>query len=89
MSSGFPPGFDPAALGAKVLENGPGALLDEVENLLPEEWRQQISAFPLTAVAIGLGLGVWLGMTKSDEIIEGGKAIVSANVAQMVESLKG
>ena len=91
--SGFTEGFDAAALGAKVMENGPGVLLDEVENLVPEEWREQISAFPLTAVAIGLGVGIWLGMKKSDEIIAAGTSLVSAaamaNVSQVMDKVKG
>ena len=33
-------------LGAKMME-GPEALLDEIENLLPEAWREQIRAFPV------------------------------------------
>ena len=82
-----------ASLGAKMVEEGPSAILDEIENLLPEAWRDQISAFPLAAVALGVGVGVWLGMKKSDEIITAGGALVSsaamANVAQVMEKMKG
>jgi hypothetical protein len=91
--SGFPEGFDPAALGAKMADRGPEALLDEIENLLPEEWREQIGAFPLTAVAIGVGIGIWLGMKKSDEVISAGSALISsaamANVSQVMDKMKG
>ena len=89
----FPEGFDPAALGAKMADSGPEAFLDEIENLLPEEWREHIGTFPLTAVAIGVGIGVWLGMKKSDEVISAGTALVSAaamaNVSQVMEKMKG
>jgi hypothetical protein len=82
-----------AALGAKVIEEGPDALFDELENLLPESWREQIQAFPIAAVALGVGIGVWLGMKKSDEIITAGGALVSsaamANVSQVMEKFKG
>ena len=82
-----------AALGAKMIENGPGAILDEIENLLPEEWRDHIRAFPLAAVALGVGVGVWLGMKKSDEIIAAGTSLVSAaamaNVSQVMDKVKG
>ena len=82
-----------AALGAKMVEGGPEAVLDEIENLLPEEWRDQIKAFPLAAVALGVGVGVWLGMKKSDEIITAGGALVTsaamANVSQVMEKFKG
>jgi len=81
-----------AKLGAKMMEE-PEALLDEIENLLPEAWREQIRAFPIAAVAIGLGVGVWLGMKKSDEIIAAGGSLISAaamaNVSDIMERMKG
>ena len=87
--TGFPQGFDPATLGARVADGG----LDEIENLLPEEWREHISAFPLTAVAIGVGIGIWLGMKKSDDVIAAGTALISsvamANVSEVMEKMKG
>jgi hypothetical protein len=82
-----------AAFGAKIVEEGPEVLLDEIENLLPESWREQIRAFPLAAVALGLGVGIWLGMKKSDEVLAAGTSLVSAaamaNVAQVVDKMKG
>jgi hypothetical protein len=81
------------ALGAKMVQEGPEALLDEIENLLPEAWRDQIRAFPVAAVALGVGVGIWLGMKKSDEIIAAGTSLVSAaamaNVSQVMEKVKG
>jgi hypothetical protein len=91
--SGFPGGFDPAAVGSKLVDEGPEALLDEIENLLPEEWREQIRTFPITAVAIGIGIGIWLGMKKSDDVISAGSSLLSsaamANVTQVMEKMKG
>ena len=82
-----------AAFGAKMAENGPEAILDEIENLLPDSWRDQIQAFPIAAVALGLGVGIWLGMKKSDEVIAAGSALVSsaamANVSQVMDKVKG
>jgi hypothetical protein len=47
----------------------------------------------VAAVLLGLGVGVWLGMKKSDEIISAGGALVTsaamANVAQVMEKVKG
>ena len=81
-----------ASLGAKMVEDGPDALLNEIENLLPEEWRDQIRAFPVAAVLLGVGVGVWLGMKKSDEIIAAGGSLVSAaamaNVSQVMDRFK-
>lgn len=82
-----------ASLGAKIAEGGPDAILDEIENLLPETWRDQIQAFPIAAVALGVGIGIWLGMKKSDEIIAAGTSLVSAaamsNVSQVMDRVKG
>jgi hypothetical protein len=82
-----------ANLGAKMVEEGPEALLDEIENLLPESWREQIRAYPVAAVMIGLGVGIWLGMKKGDEIISAGSSLVSAaamaNITQVMDRMKG
>ena len=76
-----------ASLGQAIAEGGPDALFDELENLLPETWREQISTFPIAAVLLGLGIGVFLGMRKSDEIIAAGTSLVTsaamANVNQI------
>jgi hypothetical protein len=82
-----------AALGAKIVDEGPEALFNELEELLPEAWRDQIRTFPIAAVVLGVGVGVWLGMKKSDEIISAGGALVSsaalANVSQVMDKIKG
>jgi hypothetical protein len=78
-----------ASLGASIAENGPQALFDEVENLLPEEWREHIRKFPITAVLLGVGVGLWLGMRKGDEVIAAGSSMISAaamsNVGRFME----
>ena len=87
------PGFDPAAIGQRIANDGPDVLLDEIENLLPDEARELIGAMPLSAVALGVGVGVWLGLTKTDEVISAGKALLAAaagqNIAQVMEKMKG
>ena len=78
-----------ASLGAAIADGGPQALFDEIENLLPEEWREQIRSYPLTAIALGVGIGVYLGMKKGDELIAAGASLVSAaamaNFSRIVE----
>lgn len=78
-----------ASIGAAMAEGGPGALFDELENLLPEEWREHIRSFPLTAMLLGVGIGVYLGMKKSDELISAGSQMVTAaamaNVGKIME----
>lgn len=80
-------------LGNAMAENGPEALFEEIENLLPESWREQIVQFPIAAVLLGLGVGVWLGMRKGDEIIAAGTSMVTAaamsNVSRVMEHAAG
>lgn len=81
-----------AKLGAKMMEE-PEAILDEIENLLPEAWREHIRSYPVAAVLIGVGVGVFLGMKKSNEIIAAGTSLVSAaamaNVTEIMDRVKG
>ncbi len=80
-------------LGNKLAEGGPEALFEEIENLLPESWREHIAAYPLAAVIVGVGVGVWLGMSKGDEVIAAGTSMVTsaalANVASVMETVGG
>ncbi|HEX7151508.1 MAG TPA: hypothetical protein VF618_08480 [Thermoanaerobaculia bacterium] len=70
-----------AGLGTALIEGGPEALLEEVENLIPEPVKQQVQAFPVLAVLAGVGIGVWLGMKKGDELIAAGSAILTSTAA--------
>ena len=67
-----------ASIGASIAENGPEALLDELENLLPDSWREQISTFPIAAVLLGFGVGIFLGMRKGDEVIAAGTSFITS-----------
>ena len=78
-----------ASLGAAIAENGPEAIFEEIENLLPEQWREQIKTFPLAAVLLGFGVGVFLGMKKSDEIISAGTALVTSAAMSNVNDFLG
>jgi hypothetical protein len=78
-----------AALGQTLADSGPQALFAEIEELLPEEWRDHIRSFPLVTVILGVGVGVFLGMKKGDELIAAGTSLVSAaamaNVSRIME----
>lgn len=80
-------------LGSAVAENGPEALFEEIEKLLPDSWREQIQTFPIGALLIGFGIGVFLGMRKGDEIIAAGTSMVTAaamsNVTNVMERASG
>ena len=76
-------------LGAALGESGPGALLDEIEKILPESWREHIARYPISALLVGLGVGLWLGMKNGDEILAAGKSFVTSaamsNVGQVMD----
>jgi hypothetical protein len=66
------------SLGSTMAEHGPDALFEELDKMLPEAWREQISNFPIAALLIGAGVGIFLGMRKSDEIIAAGTSMITA-----------
>lgn len=82
-----------ASLGASMAEKGPEVILDEIEELLPEAWRDYIRSFPIAAVAVGLGVGIFLGMRKSAEVIAAGSSLVAAaassNLTSVMDRMKG
>jgi hypothetical protein len=82
-----------SSIGASIAENGPEAIFDEIENLLPEAWRDQIKSFPIAAMLLGLGVGIFLGMKKGDEIIAAGTSLVTsaamANISQFTQHVGG
>jgi hypothetical protein len=76
-----------ASLGQAMAEGGPQALFDELENLLPEEWREHIRTFPIAALLLGVGVGVYLGMKKGDELIAAGSTLISAAAVANVSKI--
>ena len=93
MDYDFPIREKASQLGNTLAESGPGALFEEIENLLPESWREHIRTFPIVAVALGIGVGFWLGMRKGDEIIAAGTSMITAaameNVANVMHRTTG
>jgi hypothetical protein len=78
-----------ASIGAAIAENGPEAIFEEIENLIPEQWRDQIQTFPIAAVLLGFGVGLFLGMRKGDEIIAAGTAFVTSAAMSNVNDILG
>jgi hypothetical protein len=93
MDYDFPIREKASKLGNALAENGPDAFLQEIENLLPESWREHISTFPIAAVVLGFGVGIWLGMRKGDEIIAAGSSMITAaavsNITNVMERAGG
>lgn len=74
-------------LGDALAEDGPEALFDELENLLPESWRDHIQAFPIAAMIVGIGVGIWLGLKKGDEIISSGSSMLTSAAMSNISSI--
>jgi len=93
MDYDFPIREKATQLGNALAESGPEALFEEIENLLPESWREHIRTFPIAAVVLGVGVGVWLGMRKGDEVIAAGTAMITSaamqNVANVMHTATG
>lgn len=93
MDYDFPIREKASQLGNAIAENGPDALFEEIENLLPDAWREQITTFPIAAVLLGFGVGIYLGMKKGDEVIAAGTSLVTAaamsNITNVMERATG
>jgi hypothetical protein len=87
MDYDFPIREKASQLGSALAESGPEALFEEIENLLPESWREHIRTYPIVAVVLGVGIGVWLGMKKGDEIIAAGTSMVTAAAMENVANI--
>lgn len=87
MDYDFPIREKASQLGNALADNGPEALFEEIENLLPESWREHIRTFPIAAVVLGVGVGVWLGMRKGDEVIAAGTAMITSAAMQNVATV--
>jgi hypothetical protein len=82
-----------AHLGHAVAENGPEVLFEEIEKLLPESWREHIQTFPIAAMLLGVGAGLFLGMRKGDEVIAAGSAMLTSaamsNISTVMDRATG
>lgn len=87
MDYDFPLRDKASELGNAFASDGPNALFDAIENMLPESWREHIRTFPITAVVIGVGAGIFLGMRKGDEIIAAGTAMITAAAMENVTNV--
>jgi hypothetical protein len=87
MDYDFPIREKATQLGNALAESGPEALFEEIEKMLPESWREHIRTFPVAAVVLGVGVGVWLGMRKGDEIIAAGTALITSAAMQNVANV--
>ena len=87
MDYDFPIREKASELGSTFVGDGPSALFEAVENMLPESWREHIRTFPIAAVVIGVGAGIFLGLRKGDEIIAAGTAMITAAAMENVTNV--
>ena len=78
-----------AELGANLAGDGPQALFDQLEELLPEGWRDQLATVPIAAILLGFGVGVVLGMKKGDELVAAGSSMIAAAATANLSSVLG
>lgn len=82
-----------ASFGSTLASGGPEALLEEIERLLPQSWREQITRYPLAALAVGIGVGMFLGMKKGEQILAAGSSLIAAaataNLNQFISQRSG
>lgn len=78
-----------STLGSTLATSGPDAIFEEIDKMLPESWREHISSFPLAAIALAFGAGVFLGMRKSDEVLAAGSAFIGAATSANLSSVMG
>ncbi len=89
MDYDFPIREKASQLGNAFAENGPDALFEEIENLLPESWREHIRTFPVAAMVLGAAVGVWLGMRKGDEVLAAGTSMITSIAMQNISGVMG
>ena len=64
--------------GSRLASEGPEALLEQVEEMIPEGVKDQVRQFPIVALILGAGIGVFLGLKKGDELIAAGSSLIAA-----------
>ncbi len=87
MDYDFPIREKASQVGSAFATSGPQGMFEEIENLLPEPWREHIRTYPIVAVVIALGVGIWLGMKKGDEVIAAGTSMITAAAMENVASI--
>ena len=87
MDYDFPLREKASELGSTFAADGPNALFDAIESMLPETWREHIRTFPITAMILGVGAGIFLGMKKGDELIAAGTSMITAAAMENVTNV--
>ena len=60
------------------LQGGLELILEQVEELVPPVVRTQVAHHPFTFVLLGLGIGIFLGAKKGDELLHAGTSMLTS-----------
>lgn len=71
------------------LEEGFALILEQIEEMVPPVVRTQVAKHPLTFVLLGLGVGLFLGAKKGDELLSAGATMLTSAVAANFHSMLG
>ncbi|MFA6959012.1 MAG: hypothetical protein WC538_24330 [Thermoanaerobaculia bacterium] len=72
---------EPQAVEEEPLEGGLALILEQVEEMVPPIVRTQVTRYPFTFLLLGLGVGIFLGAKKGDELLSAGTSMLTAAVA--------
>jgi hypothetical protein len=70
-------------------DEGVAMLFEKIEQMVPPVVREHVARRPLTFVLIGVGVGLFLGAKKGDELLSAGAALVTAAVTANLNAMLG
>lgn len=71
------------------LEGGFALILEQVEEMVPPIVRTQVTRYPFTFLLLGIGVGIFLGAKKGDELLSAGTSMLTAAVAANLNARLG
>jgi hypothetical protein len=70
-------------------DEGVAMLLEQIEQMVPPFVREHVARRPFTFVLIGVGVGLFLGAKKGDELLSAGAAMVTAALTANLNAMLG
>ena len=80
---------DEAAAQPEETNEGLALLLEQVEQMVPPVIRENVARRPFTFILIGVGVGLFLGAKKGDELLSAGAAMVTAALTANLNAMLG
>jgi hypothetical protein len=74
---------------AGELSEGLAVFLEQIEQIVPPIVRENVARRPFTFILIGVGVGLFLGAKKGDELLSAGAAMVTAAVTANLNAMLG